>query len=141
MDDDEWHTVQVLRSEGSVIIFVDNRAPVSVSDPGVSDAGGWQLALWRCWSFVDARDACCGARPDARPLLCRPHFQSNVALNVDGTAYIGGLPRTAVREGLFPQTPGFEGCIEEVVVDGVLLNPTSDNAVVSVGVEVCEACG
>lgn len=66
--------------------------------------------------------------------------QSNIALNVDGTAYVGGVPRTAVRSDMFPDITGLKGCIAEVVVDGVLLNPTSDSAVVSVGVEVCEAC-
>jgi hypothetical protein len=69
-----------------------------------------------------------------------PVLQNNVALNVDGTAYVGGVPRTAVRSDMFPDITGLEGCIAEVVVDGVLLNPTSDSAVVSIGVEVCEAC-
>lgn len=59
---------------------------------------------------------------------------------MDGTAFVGSTS-AMVRSSVRPDTPGYVGCIEDVVVNGISLNPTSTSAIVTVGVVVCESCG
>lgn len=61
------------------------------------------------------------------------------SLDSDGRVSLGGVVVTA-RRTKRPRVGSFEGCLRDVTVNGVALNPTASNAIVSVGVSVCDEC-
>lgn len=65
-------------------------------------------------------------------------LQNGVTFASNGDAFVGGVSIGAQAAGFASNiSNGFIGCIQGVIVNNQRLQPTADNAAVSMGVQVC----